>query len=148
MPTMNKDPTHKTNELHSLPTPNQSNEMWAVDYLISSRPTSDGKTAIIVFVDAFSKWPVIRLTKGTSALQSAQDVESVVSVFELNPNGKLILNSDKQSAFTSSFFKETCKLRNMRLITSASQVNTNNGVAENIVKAVKQALKNENVCRL
>jgi hypothetical protein len=128
---MKKDPSHKTNKLHSLRTPNQPNEMWAVDHLILSRPTADGKTAIIVFVDTFSKWPVSMPTKGTSALESTQAfVEGVVSVFGLNPNGKLILNSDKRSAFTSSFFKELCKLLNVRLITSASQVSTSNEMAE------------------
>jgi hypothetical protein len=65
----------------------------------------------------------------------------VVSAFGLNPNGKLILNSDKGSAFTSSFLKELCKLLNVRLITSASQVSTSNGMAEATVKAVKQGLK-------
>ena len=139
---MKKDLTHKTEKLHSLPVPNQPNEMWAVDHLILSRPTAEGHTAIIVFVDAFSKWVVIRLTKGTSALEAAQAfVEGVVSVFGLNPNGQLILNSDKGSAFTSSFFKEICKLLNVRLITSASQVSTSNGMAEASVKAVKQGLK-------
>jgi hypothetical protein len=139
---MKKDKTHKTDKLHSLPVPSQPNEMWATDHLILSRPTADGKTAIIIFQDAFSKWPVIRLVKDTSALEAAKAfVEGVISVFGLNPNGKLILNSDKGSAFTSSFFKEVCKLLNVRLITSASQVPSSNGFAESCVKAVKQGLK-------
>ena len=61
--------------------------MWATDHLILSRPTDSGDTAIIIFVDAFSKWPVIRLVKNTSALEAARAfVEGVVSVFGLNPN--------------------------------------------------------------
>lgn len=129
-------------KLHSLPIPNQPNEMWSTDHLILSRPTVNGETAIIIFIDAFSKWPVIRLVKDTSALHAAQAfVEGVVSVFGLNPNGHLILHSDKGSAYTSSFFKEVCKLLNVRLITSAAQVSTTNGLAEACVKAVKQGIK-------
>jgi hypothetical protein len=45
----------------------------------------------------------------------------VISVFGLNPNGRIILNSDKGSAYTSSFFRKVCNLLNIRLITSASQ---------------------------
>jgi hypothetical protein len=68
-------------------------------------------------------------------------VEGVISVFGLNPNGQIILNSDKGSAYTSCFFKEVCKLLNVRLITSASQISTSNGLAESCVKAVKEGLK-------
>jgi hypothetical protein len=69
-------------KLHSLPIPNQPNEMWSTDHLILSRPTANNETAIIIFIDAFSKWPVIRLVKDTSALQAAHAfVEGVISVF-------------------------------------------------------------------
>ena len=139
---MKRDHSKKVDKLHSLPTPTQPNQMWATDHLILSRPTVNGETAIIIFIDAFSKWPIIRLVKDTSALEAAKIfVQDVISIFGLNPNGQLILNSDKGSAFTSKFFKQVCELLNVRLITSASQISTSNGLAEACVKSVKQGLK-------
>jgi len=67
-------------------------------------------------------------------------VEGVISVFGLSPSGKLTLNSDKGSAFVSLFFKSVCKLLGVRLITSASQISTSNGLAESLVKATKQGI--------
>jgi len=55
-----RDSSKKPDKLHSLPIPTAPGQQWAVDHLISTRPTIDGCTAIIVFIDAFSKWPVIR----------------------------------------------------------------------------------------
>jgi len=107
----------------------------------SVRPTIDCCTAIIVFIDSFSKWPVIRLVKSTSALHAAEAfVEGVISVFDLSPSGKLTLNSDKGSAFVSLFFKSVCKLLGVRLKTSAIQISTSNGLAESLVKATKQGI--------
>jgi len=53
----------------------------------------------------------------------------------------LTLNSDKGSAFVRLFFKSVCKLPGVRLITSASQISTSNGLAESLVKATKQGIK-------
>jgi hypothetical protein len=61
-------------KLHSLPIPNQPNEMWITDHLILSRPTANNETAIIIFIDAFSKWPVIRLVKDTSGPDLGPDL--------------------------------------------------------------------------
>ena len=139
---MKRDLSKVTDKLHSLETPIQPNQMWAVDHMILSRPTTEGDTAIIVFIDAFSKWPIVRLVKNTSAVEAARVfVENIVSIFGLNPNGKLVLNSDKGAAFTSKFFQKICELLNVRLITSASQASQSNGLAESCVKAVKQGLK-------
>jgi len=102
----------------------------------------EGYTAAIIFVDAFSKWVVIRLVKSTSALDAAVAfVENVVSIFGLDPTGRLILHSDRGSAFTSNFFRAVCKLLNVRLITSGSQISTSNGAAEAAVKAAKTGLR-------
>jgi hypothetical protein len=137
-----KDFSQKIAPLHSLPIPSGVAISWSVDHIILSRATTENDTAIIVFVDKFSKWPVIRLVKDTSAVQAAHAfIEGVVSVFGLNPNGQLTLNSDKGSAFTSAFFKEVCRLLNVRLITSGSQIPQSNGQAESCVKNVKQGLK-------
>jgi hypothetical protein len=137
-----RDNTKKPDKLHSLPIPSAPGQQWAVDHLILTRPTVDGHTAIIVFIDAFSKWPVIRLVKSTSAIHAAEAfVEGVISVFGLSPSGQLTLNSDKGSAFVSNFFKTVCKLLGVRLITSASQISTSNGLAESLVKATKQGIK-------
>ncbi len=139
---MKRDLTKTNSVLHPLETPSQPNQMWACDHLILSRPTTEGHTAIIVFIDAFSKWPIVKLVKDTSALEAARVfVENVVSVFGLNPKGKLILNSDKGSCFTSRFFQRFCELLNVRLITSASQTPQANGLAESCVKNVKEAIK-------
>jgi hypothetical protein len=128
--------------LHPLSVPSQPNEAWSTDHLILSRPTKEGYTAIIVFIDLFSHWPVIRLVKNTSAICAAEAfLEGVIATFGLNPNGQLILHSDKGAAYTSTFFREVCKLLNVRLITSASQISQSNGLAESCVKNVKQGLK-------
>jgi len=114
--------------------------MWATDHLILSCPTTEGDTAIIIFIDAFSKWPVITLVKNTSALEAARAfVEGVVSVFGLNPG--LTLNTYKGSGFTCTFFKEVCKVLNVRLISSGSQISQSNGMAESCIRNVKQGLK-------
>jgi len=124
---------------YSLPT--APGQQCAVDPLILTRPRIDGCTSVIVFIDAFSKWPVIGLVKSTSALHAAEAfVEGVISVFGLSPSGKMTLNSDKGSAFVSLFFKSVCKLLGVRLITSASQISTSNGLAESLVRATKQGI--------
>ena len=139
---MKRDSSKTNDPLHSLPTPNRPNQMWACDHFILSRPTAEGFTAGIIFVDAFSKWPVIRLVKDTSAIHAARVfVNDVVSTFGLSGSTKITLNSDKGSAFCSHFFKSVCELLNIRLITSAAQISTSNGLAEATIKSVKQGIK-------
>jgi hypothetical protein len=137
-----RDCNHKTDKLVSLPVPSGPGKHWSCDHFILTRPTVEGYTAAIIFVDVFSKWVVIRLVKTTSALDAAVAfVENVVSIFGLDPTGQLILHTDRGSAFTSHFFRTVCKLLNVRLITSASQINTSNGAAEAAVKAAKTGLR-------
>jgi hypothetical protein len=137
-----RDCNKKTDKLVSLPVPSGPGQTWSCDHFILTRPTVEGYTAAIIFVDAFSKWVVIRLVKSTSALDAAVAfVENVVSIFGLDPTGQLILHSDRGSAFTSNFFRAVCKLLNVRLITSGSQISTSNGAAEAAVKAAKTGLR-------
>ena len=139
---MKRDYNRQVDPLHPLEVPSGPFQMWSTDHFILSRPTADGFCCGIVFIDAFSKFPVIRLVKNTSALEAARVfVKDVVAIFGLSSTGRLILNSDKGSAYCSKFFKKVCELLNVRLITSAAQISTTNGLSESCIKTVKQCIK-------
>jgi hypothetical protein len=116
--------------------------VWCTDHLILSRPTAQGHTAIIIFCDAFSKWTAVKLVKTIGAVEAAQTfTEKVIANSGLPDTGTLILHSDKGSAYCSDFFRATCKLLNVRLITSGGQISRSNGQPEVCVRSTKQLLR-------
>ena len=90
------------------------------------------------FVDAFSNWPIICSVPDCSAETTARVfVEAVVSNFGI-PQTTM---SDRGSAFTAAFFKETMRLLGITHRMSATQAPRSNGLAENLIGRISQMLK-------
>jgi len=138
-----RDRSQTVDPLHCLAhCPSKPGEQWACHHLVLSRPTVEGFTVIICFIDLFSQWPVIRLVRDVSVVEAAKVFfTQVVSVFKLSPSGQTILHTDKGASFTSKFVCKLCKLLNVRLITSTSQISRSNGAAESLIQTTKQGLK-------
>ena len=91
----------KTAPLNLLEIPSTVFEVIHTDHKSLPRKTPSGKTAILVFVDAYSGWTCLEAVDNVSALLTAQVlIKGVVSQFGLP---KIII-SDSGSAFTAQIF--------------------------------------------
>jgi len=91
----------KTASLNPLDVPSAVFEVIHTDHKSLVRKTSSGKTAILVFVDAYSGWTCLEAVDNMSALVTAQVlIKRVISQFGLPK----VLISDSGSAFHGSNF--------------------------------------------
>ena len=97
------------------------------------------KTAFLVLVDAFSKWPEVRLVS-SATLQKTIEVLSDIFATHGFPS---ILVSDNGPQFTSTEFAEFLQKNNIAHYKSPPYHPASNELAENVVKNFKQFLKKE-----
>jgi len=133
-----RDYTHKTAPLNPLQVPPRPFYAWQTDHKTLTRKTKNGNTALLVFIDAFSNWPIIRAVPDCSAETTARVfVEAVISNFGIPQ----VVMSDRGSAYTATFFKETMRLLGITHRMSATQAPRSNGLAENLIGRISQMLK-------
>ena len=102
------------------------------------RPTKQGNTAILIFIDSFSNWPVLVAVKDQSAETAAVAFfEHVVSVYWYPE----VLGTDKGSAYTSAFLAKINELLGIKHRSSATMVARSNGLSESVVNRVIEQLK-------
>ena len=130
--------SHKVSPLHPFEVAQYPFQIFHMDHKILSRKTHSNNTALLVFIDAFSNFSIIRPVPDTSALTLARVfVESVISLCGIPE----ILISDRGSAFTAAFFKEVTRILGITHRTSAVQAPRTNGLAENVIGRISQMLK-------
>ena len=97
------------------------------------------KTVFLVLVDSFSKWPEVRLVLSAT---SQKTIEVLSDIFATH-GFPSILVSDNGPQFTSTEFAEFLQENNITHYKSPPYHPASNGLAENMVKNVKQFLKKE-----
>jgi len=128
----------RTAPLNPLDIPNMVFEVVQTDHKSLSRKTPSGKTAILVFVDAFSGWVCLEAVENVSALVTAQAlIKRVVSQFGIP---KIII-SDSGSAFTAQIFQHIAKTLNIKHKFSAVAAPRSNARAERTIRDVAQLIK-------
>ncbi|XP_024064460.2 LOW QUALITY PROTEIN: uncharacterized protein K02A2.6-like, partial [Terrapene carolina triunguis] len=91
----------------------------------------------LVVVDAHSKWPEVSIMQSTTAKSTIQKLRGLFSHFGLPEQ----LVSDNGLQFVSQEFQNFMKANGIHHITSAPYHPSTNGLAENFVQTMKQALK-------
>jgi len=95
------------------------------------------KTLLLVAVDAFSKWPEIFVVSSTSATQTADKLRIMFATRGL----PLTLVSDNGPPFSSTEFHNFVSQNGITHQRVPPHHPSSSGLAENMVKTVKQALK-------
>ena len=123
----------KTAPLNPLEIPITVFEVNHTDHKSLARKTPSGKTAILVFVNAYSGWTCLEAVDNVSALLTAQVlIKRLVSQFGLP---KVII-SDSGSAFTAQIFQHIAKALKIKHKFSAVAVPRSNARAECVIKDV------------
>ena len=109
----NKHPNHKPfGFLQPLRVPDFRWESVSMDFIVQLPMTKNGKDAILVFVDRLSKMVHFAATNTTV---TAEDTAKLFrhEVFRLHGMPREII-SDRDTRFTSAFWKEVCRLLSIR----------------------------------
>ena len=97
------------------------------------------KNNLLVLVDAFSKWPEVKLMSSTTTQKTIEALNDIFSTHGF----PAILVSDNGPQFTSSEFEDFLQGNNITHYKSPPYHPASNGLAENMVKNVKYHLKKE-----
>jgi len=116
----------------------QPAQCWHIDHKPLTRKTTQGNVAILVFVCAFSNWPILRAVKDMSAKTTADTFFKEVIAAHVVPTA---IMTDRGSAFSSAFFTHLADLLHIKHRMSASQAARSNGLAESVVKRVSELAK-------
>ena len=102
------------------------------------------KQHFLVVVDAYSKWPEVRYMSSTTAQRT---IEVLHDLFAIHGFPRMLV-SDNSPQFTADVLQEYLYSNYIRHHRSAPYHPATNGLAENMVKNVKQWLKKQGVCLL
>ena len=96
-----------------------------------------GRKTYLIFVDYYSKWPVIRELRDNSARSLVNTTQQIFGEYGLPK--KII--SDAGTNYTSREFQEFCVRNNIEHKTSSSYHHSANGQAERVIAVIKQIFK-------
>lgn len=92
---------------------------------------------MFVAVDAYSKWPIVKLMKSTTANMTVEVLRSIFSDCGI-PD---MIVSDNGPQFKSEEFSNFLQKNGVKHVTSAPYHPKSNGLAERFVQSVKQSIK-------
>ena len=95
-----------------------------------------GKHLLLILVDAFAKWPEVHLVSSTSASQTIDKLRTIFATHGV----PVTLVSDNGPPFTSVQFEAFMKANGIAHKRVPPYHPSSNGLAENFVRTVKQAL--------
>ena len=120
--------------LPPLSAPNQ--ELQLAGPLIDNKK---GKIYILVAIDRFSKFPLVMLTKTTSAKKIVKILRSYIRNLGIPES----IRTDHGSGFNSEIVKEFCKSRGMKHILKAVGDHRSCGLVERSIQTIKRKLGTE-----
>ena len=91
----------------------------------------------LVLVDAYSKWPIVKVMKNTTATQTVEVVRAVFA--DCGVCDEIV--SDNGPQFVSEEFSHFLRMNGVRHIRSSPYHPRTNGLAERFVQTFKQAMK-------
>ena len=115
---------------HPWVIPHQSWERLHIDH------AQWGKHLLLILVDAFAKWPEVHLVSSTSATQTIDKLRTIFATHGV----PVTLVSDNGPPFTSAQFEAFMKANGIVHKRVPPYHPSSNGLAENFVRTVKQAL--------
>ena len=95
------------------------------------------ETQILIAVDKFSKWPIVKLCKSSEIKEIINFLTSSFNIYRLPE--KII--SDKVGAFNSKENREFCKTRNIEIQYCKPLMHTGNGAVERAIHTLKHLIK-------
>ena len=99
-----------------------------------------GKHLLLIMIDAFTKWPEVHLVSSTSATQTIDKLRTTFATHGV----PVTLVSDNGPPFTSVQFEAFMKSNGISHKRVPPYHPSSNGLAENFVRTVKQALDKSN----
>jgi len=118
-------------------------QVVAIDHAGPFPLTSSKKEYILVCVDMFSGYPE---AVAVPSLEAAQTVKALLPIFARHGWPKVII-SDNGTSFRNALLRELCRHTGMKQHFTTTRHPQSNGAAENLVKAIKTALKLDNLQR-
>ena len=91
----------------------------------------------LVPVDAYSKWPLVKVIKKTTAMHTIEVIRAIFADFGVCQE----IVSDNGPQFVSETFKHFLKMNGVKHFRSEPYHPRTNGLAEKFVQTMKQALK-------
>lgn len=125
--------------LQPLPVPTDVWDSVSMDFITQLPPTASGHDSLLVFVDRLSKMTHLVAMNGTD---SAEDVARhfVTNVFRLHGLPESIV-SDRDSRFTSAFWRECFRLLGTKLRMSTAFHPQTDGQTERMNRVVEEAVR-------
>jgi len=96
-----------------------------------------GRKTYLLYVDYYSKWPVVRELRDNSARSLINTTQQIFGEYGLPK--KII--SDAGTNYTSREFQDFCSANNIEHKTSSSYHHSGNGQAERVIAVIKQIFK-------
>ena len=122
--------------LPPLSAPNQEVQLDFAGPLIDDKK---GKIHILVAIDRFSKYPLVMLTKTTSAKKMVKFLRSYLR----NHGIPKSIRTDHGSGFNSDIVKESCKSRGIKHVLTAVGDHRSCGLVERSIQTIKRKLGTE-----
>ena len=96
-----------------------------------------GETQILIAVDRFSKWPIVKICKSAETKEVINFLTSNFNLYGIPEK----ITSDKGGAFISKEDREFCKNRNIEIEYCTPRMHTGKGIVERAIQTLKNLIK-------
>lgn len=132
-------PTKPKGPLQSLPLPQEPWESVGMDFIVELPRTKNGYNAILTFVDRLTKMThLVPTTTNCDAVETARLFIDHVYKYHGLPRAFV---SDRGTQFTSAFFRELCRLWEIKQCFSTAYHPRTNGQTERMNRIVEETIR-------
>lgn len=122
--------------MHPIEKPSVPFRMVHIDHLGPFPKSKQGNVHLIVLVDAFTKYVIMKPVKTTKIKYVIRFLEEIVSLF----GAPSVLISDRGSCYTSKKFHEFCLIHSIKHVLNATATPRANGQVERFNRTIHSAL--------
>ena len=126
--------------LQPLPIPDQDWDEVSMDFVVKLPTTKKGNNTILVMVDRFTKWAYFVATK-SPPLDAAKVAELFLAHVYRNHGMPKKIVSDRDSRFTSDFWKELMKLVGTKALMSTAYHPQTDGLTERVNRILEDMIR-------
>ena len=126
--------------LQPLPIPDQAWDEVSMDFVVKLPTTKTGNNTIVVIVDRFTKWAYFIATK-SPPLDAAKVAELFLAHVYRNHGMPKRIVSDRDSRFTSDFWRELMKLVGTKALMSTAYHPQTDGMTERVNRILEDMIR-------
>ena len=127
-------PSTEKNGLPALTEPGQQIQIDLSGKLHNKHVT--GKPYILIGIDRYSKWPVVRKCTSTEAKVVIKFLESFINFYDVPEK----IKSDRGNAFISRDYEMFCRNRNFKIKYSPPRLHTGTGAVERAIQTLTKLI--------